>query len=68
MSEPNSMQNVQGLSSPDGSDDVDRLADLTDAWEASPLSDPVEAQDPAAGPLAEHGDSERPGDRQRPDF
>lgn len=60
MSEPNSLQNVEGMASPDTPDDVERLADLDDAWASSPLTDPVEAQDPAAQPIAAHGDSDRP--------
>lgn len=69
MSEPNSLQNVEGMATPDDPDDVERLAELTDTWGSSPLTDPVEAQDPAAGPLAEHGDSERPEHpTRRPDF
>lgn len=69
MSEPNSLQNVEGLAAPDTPDDVERLAELDDSWGSSPLTDPVEAQDPAARPIAEHGDSDRPDTpARRPDF
>ena len=70
MTEPTSVQNVEGLAEPEGTDDVDRIDDLTTSWESSPLTDPLGAQDPAARPLAEHGDtqsSDEPAER-RPDF
>lgn len=59
MSEPNSMQNVEGVATPERPDDVERVEELADTWDSSPLTDPVEAQDPEAGPIVDHGDSER---------
>ncbi len=38
-------------------DAVDRVADLTDAWETSPLTEPEAAIDLAAKDVGEHGDS-----------
>ena len=63
MSDPNSIRNVEGMSAADRTGDVERVDELTSAWESSPLTDPIEARDPAAGPLAGHGDQER-GDPQ----
>lgn len=57
-------------------DSTDRMADVTESWESSPLTDPAGAVDPAVKGPVEHGDDPGPadGDRaaearaQRPDF
>lgn len=38
-------------------DSTDRLAEVTDAWQSSPLTEPEEATDPAAKSAADHGDT-----------
>jgi len=55
MSEPNSMQNVEGVATPERPDDVERVEELADTWDSSPLTDPVEAQDPEADRLSTMG-------------
>ena len=45
------------LELPSETDDVERIADLTQSWESSPLTDPVEAMDPQAKPAVDHGDT-----------
>ena len=60
MSETNSPHTVEGLDLPDDTDDVDRMADVTKSWESSPLTDPVDAMDPAARSVVDHGDTDVP--------
>lgn len=57
-------------------DSTDRMADVTDSWQSSPLTDPDGATDPAIKGPVEHGDDPGPADAgsaaeaqaQRPDF
>lgn len=57
-------------------DSTDRMAEVTESWESSPLTDPDGAADPAVKGPVEHGDDDRPADAgspqearaQRPDF
>ena len=39
-------------------DSTDRIEEVTDTWEASPLTTPERAADPAAKGPAEHGDTD----------
>lgn len=70
MSEPNAVQNVQDVPPPEQADAEERMEELTRTWESSPLTDPVEAQDPDAKQLQDHGDTDVEDERiaQRPDF
>lgn len=70
MSEPNAVQNVQDVPPPEEADAEERVEDLTRTWESSPLTDPVEAQDPDAKRIQDHGDTDVEDERiaQRPDF
>lgn len=38
-------------------DATDRVEDLTDTWESSPLTEPERASDPAAKSPSDHGNS-----------
>jgi len=40
---------------PSDEDTTDRLAEVTDTWQSSPLTEPAEATDPAAKSAADHG-------------
>ena len=42
----------------DGQDSVDRVAEVTDEWQTSPLTEPEGAMDPKANRLSDHGDTE----------
>jgi len=70
MSEPNAVQNVQDVPPPEEADAEERVEELTRTWESSPLTDPVEAQDPDAKRIEDHGDTDVEDERiaQRPDF
>jgi hypothetical protein len=70
MSEPNAVQNVQDVPPPEEADAEERVEELTRTWESSPLTDPVEAQDPDAKRIQDHGDTDVEDERiaQRPDF
>ena len=70
MSEPNAVQNVQDAPPPEEADAEERVGELTRTWESSPLTDPVEAQDPDAKRIQDHGDTDVEDERiaQRPDF
>lgn len=70
MSEPNAVQNVQDVPPPEEADAEERVEKLTRTWESSPLTDPVEAQDPDAKRIQDHGDTDVEDERiaQRPDF
>jgi hypothetical protein len=46
------------ITSPEGEDASDRVAEVTHAWESSPLTEPKQATDREAKPVLEHGDSE----------
>lgn len=57
-------------------DSTDRMAEVTESWESSPLTDPQGATDPDIKGPVEHGDDDGPADAgspaeaeaQRPDF
>ncbi len=40
---------------PQDGDSTDRLAEVTDTWQSSPLTEPEEAMDPEAKSAADHG-------------
>jgi hypothetical protein len=42
----------------DEQDSVDRVAEVTDEWRASPLTEPEGAMDPKAKRLSDHGDTD----------
>lgn len=42
---------------PSNEDATDRLAEVTEAWESSPLTDPEKAIDPEAKRPIDHGDT-----------
>jgi hypothetical protein len=56
-SEPNSVHNVEGMATPERADDVERVEGLAETWNSSPLTDPIEAPDSGARPIAELGNS-----------
>ena len=39
-------------------DSTDRLTEVTDTWQSSPLTEPEEATDAAAKSVADHGDTD----------
>lgn len=43
-------------------DSTDRLADVTDSWQSSPLTDPEEATDPGLKGPVQHGDDPGPAE------
>ncbi|MGS0685346.1 hypothetical protein ACVBEQ_09395 [Nakamurella sp. GG22] len=43
---------------PQDGDSTDRLAEVADTWQSSPLTEPEEAMDPGAKSAADHGDSD----------
>ena len=66
---------VSDADSEDSSEDsTDRVAEVTETWESSALTEPESAMDPSAKGLVDHGDTETDEDReaervaQRPDF
>jgi len=62
------------VSDADSEDSTDRVAEVTETWESSALTEPESAMDPSAKSLVDHGDTETDEDReaervaQRPDF
>jgi len=42
----------------DEEDSVDRVAEITEEWQTSPLTEPEGAMDPKAKRLSDHGDTD----------
>ncbi len=70
MSEATSRPDGEGPDPSTETDSVERIEELTDRWESSPLTDPIAGGDPDARPIIDHGDTPTDDERiaQRPDF
>jgi hypothetical protein len=44
----------------------ERVDELTETWQTSPLTDPLDARDPGAKPIDEHGDTPAADERTGP--